>query len=68
MLVAGIGGLSLGWMVSRQWLNNYYYRINITAIPFVMSVAILVLVTVVLICLQTMRAARANPVKSLRTE
>ena len=68
MLVAALVACPLGWLVSRQWLNNYYYRINITAIPFVMSVAILVLVTVVLICLQTMRAARANPVKSLRTE
>jgi len=68
MLIAGLVACPIGWMVSKQWLNNYFYRINISALPFILSLAVIALLTVLLIVLQTMRAARANPVKSLRTE
>lgn len=68
MLIAGLVACPIGWMISKQWLNNYFYRIQITAWPFLMSIGILVILTVSLIGFQTLRAARANPVKSLKTE
>jgi len=68
MLIAGGVAFPVGWLVSKQWLNNYFYRINIGAEPFLVSLGAIALLTLVLIVLQTMRAARANPVKSLRNE
>jgi hypothetical protein len=52
----------------QYWLNEYAYRINITYQPFIISISALGLITALVICLQTIKAAIANPVKSLRTE
>jgi len=52
----------------HNWLQGYAYRINVTPTPFIISIICLGLVTALLICLQTIKAATANPVKSLRTE
>ena len=55
-------------LLMNNWLNNYAYRISISPVSFVFSVGILSLVTVILICLQTIKAALTNPVRSLRAE
>ncbi|MEP6726816.1 MAG: FtsX-like permease family protein, partial [Bacteroidota bacterium] len=55
-------------LIMTKWLDNYAYRITISAQPFVLSVAVLAVVTLLLICLQTIKAALMNPVKSLRSE
>jgi putative ABC transport system permease protein len=50
------------------WLDDYAYRININATPFLLAVMGLALLTTCLIILQIMREGLANPVKSLRVE
>ncbi|WP_233138174.1 hypothetical protein [Mucilaginibacter sp. MD40] len=52
----------------RHWLNDYAYKISLTPMPFLISMVVLLVVTALLITLQTLKAAYANPVKSLRTE
>jgi putative ABC transport system permease protein len=52
----------------NSWLSDYAYRISITISPFIWSIVLLTVVTAVLIVLQTMKAAFANPVDSLRSE
>ena len=71
LLVVLIGGLiacPLAYIIMHNWLQGYAYRVDITAQPFIISTAYLGLITALLICLQTIKAAIANPVKSLRTE
>lgn len=68
IIVAAVIACPVAYMLMKEWLNGYVYRINLGAYAFVLSVASLVLITVLLIVLQTMKAAIANPVKSLRTE
>ena len=68
MLVAGIVACPIAYIIMSGWLQSYAYRINITAIPFVITMLLLGIITTGLICLQTIKAATANPVKSLRTE
>ncbi|MEO8111728.1 MAG: ABC transporter permease [Ginsengibacter sp.] len=58
----------LAYFIMRHWLNDYAYRVNITALPFIISILCLGFITALLICLQTIKAATANPVKSLRSE
>ena len=55
------------WVISK-WLNNYASHIDISATPFIACLLGLSVITVLLISLQTMKAALSNPVKSLRTE
>jgi putative ABC transport system permease protein len=50
------------------WLMNYDYRINIGAGVFLLSALLAILITIITISFQAIKAAIANPVKSLRTE
>ena len=68
MLVAGFIACPLAWFIMQGWLNDYAYRISLTAQPFIISIAGLGVITIVLIALQTIKAGLENPIKSLRTE
>jgi putative ABC transport system permease protein len=68
IITASIIACPLAYLLMKEWLNGYAYRIDIGISAFILSIAALVIVTVLLTVLQTMKAAIANPVKSLRTE
>jgi ABC-type antimicrobial peptide transport system permease subunit len=68
IVIGGMIACPLAYIVMRNWLQGYAYRIDITVQPFVISIVLLGLITTLLICLQTMKTAMANPVKSLRAE
>ncbi|MEJ7678068.1 MAG: FtsX-like permease family protein [Segetibacter sp.] len=68
ILIAAIVACPVAWWVMNNWLNNYAYHITISLLPFVWSIIILAVITLLLIGFQTIKAAVANPVKSLRTE
>ena len=68
MLLAGTLACPLAYYVFQNWLNDYACRIDLTAQPFIISVAILLAAALSLISLQTLKAAITKPVKSLRTE
>jgi ABC-type antimicrobial peptide transport system permease subunit len=60
--------MPLAWLALSKWLENYIYRITIGPWVFVFTVFMLVLIALATVGYQAIRAARANPVKSLRTE
>ncbi len=68
ILIGGLIACPLAYFIMHNWLNEYAYRIDITAQPFIISIMCLGLITALLICIQSIKAAIANPVKSLRTE
>ena len=68
VLVAGIIACPVAYLLMNSWLKDYEYRIGITATPFITAIVLLALITGILIILQTIKTALANPVKSLRTE
>jgi ABC-type antimicrobial peptide transport system permease subunit len=68
IVIAAIIACPLAYLIMHNWLQGYAYRINVTATPFTISIICLGLITALLICIQTIKAAVANPVKSLRTE
>jgi putative ABC transport system permease protein len=68
VLIACVISCPLAWLIMHNWLNGYAYRIDITGYPFLISILLLTILTVVVITLQTIKAAVSNPVKSLRME
>jgi len=68
LLVAGFVASPLAWWLFQKWLDNYASRITITAVPFVLALGSLAVLMSLLIMGQTLWAATANPVKSLKTE
>jgi putative ABC transport system permease protein len=56
------------YLIMQNWIQNFSYRTNITAIVFIMAGGIVFLISLATVSFQTFRAARSNPVKSLRYE
>lgn len=52
----------------RNWLQNYEYHVSIGASVFVLGALMALLITIVTVSFQAIKAALANPVKSLRRE
>jgi putative ABC transport system permease protein len=51
-----------------KWLQNYNYRIGISWQVFVFAGLIAILIALITVSFQAIKAALANPVKSLRSE
>lgn len=68
VLIAVLIAFPLAWWAMREWLNGFAYRINIGAGVFLAAGFSIILITLLTISFQSIRAALANPVKSLRTE
>ncbi|MDN3579383.1 ABC transporter permease [Mucilaginibacter flavus] len=68
IIIAGLVACPLAWWIMSNWLNNYAYKVAITVTPFMLAIGGLVVVTAILITMQTIKAALNSPVKSLRAE
>ena len=58
----------LAWWAANKWLQNFAYRINISLWIFLIAGTLSILIALLTVSLQAIKAAIANPVKSLRTE
>jgi putative ABC transport system permease protein len=58
----------IAWWVMNKWLMDFAYRRNISWTVFVITTTVALLIALFTISFQAIRAAIANPVKSLRTE
>ena len=56
------------WWAMHAWLQDFAYRINISAWVFAIAGVVVILIAFLTISFQAIKAAIANPVKSLRTE
>ncbi|CAN5484281.1 ABC transporter permease [soil metagenome] len=68
IILAAIIACPVAYLLMHQWLNSYVYRIDITPMPFIITIGFLGFITAILISIQTIKAAFANPIKSLRSE
>ena len=56
------------FLLAKNWLQNYYYRINLKAVDFIAGLLIAVLITIIVIGYHTIKSSRSNPVDALRYE
>ena len=68
VLIAFIVAVPVTWWIMYNWLQQFVYRINIGWWVFAVAGIFAVVVALTTIGFQTIKAAIANPVKSLRTE
>jgi putative ABC transport system permease protein len=68
VVIALVAAAPLAWYVMRLWLNNFEYRIDFPWIVFLLAGVIALTIAFATISFQSLRAALANPVKSLRSE
>lgn len=66
--IALVIAIPAAWMVADKWLQNYPYRITLSWWLFAFAAILVILIAIVTVSFQAIKAAVANPVKSLRTE
>ncbi len=68
IIVSAVIATPLTWYYMHSWLQDFAYRISLSWWMFAVCGLIIFLITISTISFQAIRAAIANPVKSLRTE
>ena len=68
VIVSAIFAVPLGWWVMNKWLQDFAYRVDIGWWIFFVAIGIAVFIALCTVSFQAIKAAIANPVKSLRTE
>jgi len=66
--IATIIAVPFAWWVMHIWLQDFAYRTAISLWDFVIAAGLAAAITIATVCFRAISAARANPVKSLRSE
>ena len=68
VLISMLIASPLAWFTMNKWLEDFSYRINISAIFFLIAGLITLITALATVSVHAIKAAITNPVKSLRTE
>jgi len=68
VIIAIVIASPLAWWVMSKWLQGFAYRVNISLWIFVLAGILALLIALTTVSYQAIKAAIANPVKSLRKE
>lgn len=68
VLLAFVIAIPIGWYLMHKWLEDFAFRIHINWWTFLIAGVIAFAIAIITVSIQTIKAAVANPVKSLRTE
>jgi putative ABC transport system permease protein len=68
VVVAFLLAAPVAWWTLRAWLDQFAYRIPVGWWPFALAGLLAVGVAWLTVAFQSVRTARTNPVKSLRSE
>lgn len=68
LLIAFVIAVPLAWLTIVNWLEGYAFRINIHWSYFLIPFVAILVIALLTVSFQSIKAAIANPVKSLRTE
>lgn len=68
VILAILVATPLSWYAMNSWLEGFAYHIDISIWVFLGAGLLALLIAMITVCVRAIRAAMANPVKSLRTE
>ena len=68
IIIAYIIALPVAFYGINEWLQNFAYRIDITIWPFILTGALTLFIALITVGYQAIKAASANPIKSLKYE
>jgi putative ABC transport system permease protein len=68
VFIAMMIAIPAAWLIAGKWIENYPYRVSLSWWMFASAALLVILIALATISFQAIKAAVANPVKSLRTE
>jgi putative ABC transport system permease protein len=68
VLISSVIAFPIAWWAINKWLQDFAYRAGISWWLFIVAGALSLFIALATVSIQAVRAAKANPVRSLRTE
>ncbi|MCW3092851.1 MAG: FtsX-like permease family protein [Ferruginibacter sp.] len=68
VLIASMIAFPIAWFAMNKWLQDFPYRVSISWWVFALAAAAALVIALLTVSFQAIKAALSNPVKSLRTE
>ncbi|WP_134089748.1 ABC transporter permease [Olivibacter sp. XZL3] len=68
VLIAVLIASPIAWWAMKKWLEDFTYRVEIQWWVFMLAGIFALVISLLTVCIQAIRAALANPVDSLRNE
>ncbi len=68
VFIAALIAVPVSWFIMNKWLQDFAYRINIEWWMFFLTGGTAILIALITVSIKAIKAAIANPVKSLRAE
>jgi putative ABC transport system permease protein len=68
VMIASAIAIPAAWYIARLWLTDFALQIHLSPVLFAVPVILLLVITLLTVAFQTVKAAWANPVESLRNE
>ncbi|MBQ7812718.1 MAG: FtsX-like permease family protein, partial [Bacteroidales bacterium] len=67
-IIGSVVAVPVAWIFCERYLEEFAYRIEMTAWPFIAAVLLSLVISLVSVLWQTLRAARTNPAEALKKE
>ncbi len=68
VLIANFIAIPVSWYLMNKWLQNFHYRIHVTAIIFLISLVVSLVVAMITVSWQSWKASKLKPAISLKYE
>ena len=68
IIISWLVASPVAWYFMHEWLQKYEYRIDVNPMIFIGAAVIAIVISLLTISFQTIKAAVANPISSLRSE
>ncbi len=68
IIIAFVIAVPIAWYAINQWLNQFAYKVEVGAWPFVLAGIVVLLITWITVSYQSLKASRINPVEVLKAE
>ena len=66
--IANVAAWPAAWYVAQRWLDSFAYRISLSIWPFVLAAVVTLIIVILTVSAQAVRAVLTNPVEALHYE
>ncbi len=68
IIISAVIAIPIAFFISRNWINDYKYRADISSWHFIIGIVMAIVITLITVSYHAIRAAKIDPIKSLKTE
>ncbi len=66
VFIANLIAWPVSYLIADKWLETFAYRVHLSVIPFLLAIVVSVVIVVLAVCLQVLKAVRFNPAIKLK--